>query len=103
MDPFFPVHSIIAPAQFFHLSQPASAKNFQFSVTDLPKMHSLQLRCLRVDDNHGLDEPTWPDYGEVLTNGTKVQEFKPLTQNTSLKKRKDCIYTLKEKIYLNGQ
>jgi hypothetical protein len=41
-------------------------------------MHCIQLRCLRVDDNHGLDEPTWPDYGEILVNGTRLWEFKAL-------------------------
>jgi hypothetical protein len=51
-----------------------------------------------VDDNHGLDEPTWPDYGEILVNGTRVMDFKALAQNTSLKKRKDAVYVLKEKL-----
>jgi E3 SUMO-protein ligase PIAS1 len=53
---------------------------------------------LRIDEYHGLDEPTWPDYGEILVNGVRLFDFKPLAQNTSLKKRKDSVYVLREKI-----
>lgn len=55
-----------------------------------------------MDEYHGLDEPTWPDYGELLVNGAKLYDFKPLALNTSLKKRKDSVLVLKEKINLSG-
>lgn len=97
-DLFSPVTDILCTPIFFQLEQPIPQKHFQFKTKDSFKGSSIQFRCLRVDENHGLDEITWPDYGEVLVNGAKLFEFKPLNQNTSLKKRKDSVLILREKL-----
>mmetsp|Transcript_20717 Transcript_20717/g.18125 ORF Transcript_20717/g.18125 Transcript_20717/m.18125 type:complete len:275 (-) Transcript_20717:2032-2856(-) len=47
----------------------------------------LEVRCIRLEEkNH---EQTWPHSGELILNQYKYLDFKPLQQNSSLKKRKD--------------
>ena len=41
-------------------------------------------------------EITYPDFGELYVNTTKVLDFKPLLSNSSLKKRKDEKYTMSD-------
>jgi hypothetical protein len=40
-----------------------------------------------------MHEITWPDFGEVCLNSTRILELKPLQANSSVKKRKDEKYT----------
>lgn len=42
-----------------------------------------------------MDEPTWPDFGQLIINN-KLFKFDPLSINYSLKKRKDEIITITE-------
>lgn len=64
-------------------------------VKNAPGIYSVEVRCVRVDGKH-LYEPTWPDYAEFHLNGKKLNEFKPLQSNSSLKKRKDEKYSINE-------
>lgn len=59
------------------------------------------MRCLRFDGKDGLDEITWPDKGRLSFNKENVANFKPMSVNTSLKKRKDEKFTTNQKIYFN--
>lgn len=47
----------------------------------------VEIRCIRIEEKS--HEQTWPHQGELLLNSKKELEFKPLQQNSSLKKRKD--------------
>ncbi|EAR85477.2 MIZ zinc finger protein (macronuclear) [Tetrahymena thermophila SB210] len=60
------------------------------------KNHSVEIRCIRIDGTKNMYETTWPDSGECSLNNQKLKEYQPLQQNSSLKKRKDEKYTLKD-------
>lgn len=47
----------------------------------------VEVRCIRLEEKS--HEQTWPHSGELILNQYKYLEFKPLQQNSSLKKRKD--------------
>lgn len=47
----------------------------------------IEVRSIRLEDKS--HEQTWPHSGELILNQYKYLEFKPLQQNSSLKKRKD--------------
>ena len=47
----------------------------------------VEVRCMRIEEK--THEQTWPHQGELLIDNKKFLEFKPLQQNSSLKKRKD--------------
>jgi hypothetical protein len=49
--------------------------------------YALEARCIRLEDKS--HEQCWPHNGELILNQFKYLEFKPLQQNSSLKKRKD--------------
>ncbi len=46
-------------------------------------------------------ETSWPDLGEMEMNDHKLLEFKPLQNNSSLKKRKDEKYYLRDPKLIN--
>jgi hypothetical protein len=54
---------------------------------------SVEVRCIKLDGKIGSEESTWPDIGELSMNGRRVIEFKPLPNNSSLKKRRDEKFT----------
>jgi len=56
----------------------------------------VEVRCIRIDGKYGAEEPTWPDVGDVWINEKRVLEFRPLQNNSSLKKRKDEKLTTRE-------
>ena len=56
---------------------------------------------MKFDGKDGLDEISWPDKGHLVFNKEYVASFKPITQNSSLKKRKDEKFTTNQKIYYN--
>lgn len=60
------------------------------------KNHAVEIRCIRIDGTRNMYEPTWPDMGEIELNGSKLREFVPLQTNSSLKKRKDEKFTLRD-------
>lgn len=47
----------------------------------------LEIRCIRIEEKSS--ETTWPHQGELYLNSKRELEFKPLLQNSSLKKRRD--------------
>ena len=47
----------------------------------------IEIRCIRIEEKS--HEQTWPHQGELFLNSKRELEFKPLQQNSSLKKRKD--------------
>ena len=47
----------------------------------------VEIRCIRLEEKN--IEQTWPHQGELYVNSRRELEFKPLQQNSSLKKRKD--------------
>jgi len=51
------------------------------------------VRCIKLDGKINSEEPTWPDIGELTLNGKKIFDFKPLQNNSALKKRKDEKFT----------
>jgi hypothetical protein len=54
-----------------------------------------------LDGKDGLDEISWPDKGHLVFNKEYVASFKPMSANTSLKKRKDEKFTTNSRIYYN--
>lgn len=48
---------------------------------------AVEVRCIKLEDKS--HEQCWPHNGELVLNQYKYLEFKPLQQNSSLKKRKD--------------
>lgn len=55
----------------------------------------MEVRCIRIDGTKNIYETTWPDFGVMKLNNESVHEFKPLQNNSSLKKRKDEKLTFK--------
>jgi len=49
--------------------------------------YAVEVRSIKLEDKS--HEQCWPNTGEMRINYKKVMEFKPLQQNSSLKKRKD--------------
>lgn len=50
--------------------------------------YQIEFRGIRIEGKY-LYEITWPDLGELLFNEQKILEWKPLQNNSALKKRKD--------------
>lgn len=55
----------------------------------------LEIRCIRIDGSKNINETTWPDFGLIRINDEPILDLKPLSFNSSLKKRKDEKYTFK--------
>ena len=93
-----PLHQVIKP-----LIPPFLIDNTrkEFSINEeMFKMikgktnYCVEVRSIRLEDkNH---EQCWPNSGELILNQQKQAEFKPLQQNSSLKKRKDEKFFTKE-------
>ena len=98
IDFFSHVIKVLYEPTVFQFTASCPTVTLPFITSLPPRGCQLQFRCLRFDDNHGLDDITWPDLGEIQINEQRIAEFKPLPQNSSLKKRKDDIFVLKEKI-----
>ena len=85
MDQFNSViKTVLGPVSFQNLRM-MNHKTFSFS-TDKPLV---EIRCIRMDTKYSSEEITWPDMGELFLNGKRIAEFRPLPQNSCLKKRKD--------------
>lgn len=78
-----PIHTLAAVTPFHPVK--INHKSFTFMSPKVP----IEVRCIRIDNKHGDEENTWPDVGELIFNGKRALEFKPLQVNSSLKKRKD--------------
>lgn len=59
----------------------------------LPSEQLIELRSIKIDGQY--EDISWPDLGDLQLNGKKIQDFRPLANNSCLKKRKD------EKLMLN--
>jgi hypothetical protein len=70
-------------------------------VPDRLKQQHIEIRCLKFDGKEGLDEISWPDKGHLSFNREFVATFRPMSMNTSLKKRKDEKFTTNSKINYN--
>ncbi len=71
-------------------------KEFHRKLLDSPNV-VIEIRCVRLEGMKNSHEVTWPDFGELWINNSKVFDFKPLQINSALKKRKD------EKFYFNSE
>lgn len=60
-----------------------------------------EIRCFRLDryNNYSI---TYPDIGDLRFNDAKILDFKPLAENSSLKKRKDEIKVIEKKLLRNN-
>lgn len=61
----------------------------------------VEIRCIKMDGEHFF-EHTWPDKCEIFINGRKIKELKPLSQNSSLKKRRDEKLTIPLSVLNHG-
>ncbi|KRX04649.1 Zinc finger, FYVE/PHD-type [Pseudocohnilembus persalinus] len=104
-DPLHKVKEEIIPPVTLKLSSSNQPNQFHFILNESQfkllqdKSHNLEIRCIRVDIKH-LYETTWPDFGEMKLNDQLLYDFKPLQMNSSLKKRKDEKYTIRDLQYL---
>ncbi|KAM3140985.1 hypothetical protein pb186bvf_006996 [Paramecium bursaria] len=95
MDPtVIKINTLVQP-QYIILSVINNIQQFSFQVPEQFTKCQIQLRCLKIDGSNGIDEPTWPDYGQLTINN-KIYKFEPLLINYALKKRKDDIITITE-------
>ena len=69
--------------------------DFVISFTDFKKLENkndksigIEIRCLKLDGK-GINYQTWPDSGSLKLGNQIIAKFKPLHQNSALKKRKD--------------
>ncbi|CAD8127578.1 unnamed protein product [Paramecium sonneborni] len=95
MDPLHELQeSILDPVIFQSLEGRVNQFTQKFEMKKgLPTEHLVELRSIKIDGQ--FEDICWPDLGDLQLNGKKIQDFKPLANNSCLKKRKD------EKIMLN--
>jgi E3 SUMO-protein ligase PIAS1 len=89
MDPLHKIIEVLSEAVPFRPTQHAPSRTFQFGLKDRIMKQVVEVRCIRIDGKNGAEEPTWPDVGDLFLNGRKIFEFKPIQNNSALKKRKD--------------
>ncbi|CAD8113012.1 unnamed protein product [Paramecium sonneborni] len=97
MDPLHELQeSILDPVIFQSLEGRVNQFTQKFQMKKgLPSEHLVELRSIKIDGQ--FEDISWPDFGDLQLNGKKIQDFKPLANNSSLKKRKD------EKLILNTE
>ena len=86
-----PIHEVVETLFTGYVRAEDTIHNFRFSLkeADLSNpRHQVEMRCIRLDGKNNY-ELTWPDYGYVKLNENKIADFKPLINNSSLKRRKD--------------
>ncbi|CAD8063015.1 unnamed protein product [Paramecium primaurelia] len=93
----------IVQSTFQQFLQLKNEKHFLFNCPFKHKGSQIEIRCLRIDGKDGLNEITWPDYGELQINGVKITEFKPLSINYRVMKRKDNSINITNYIKYNEQ
>ncbi|CAD8097892.1 unnamed protein product [Paramecium primaurelia] len=89
MDPLHELQeSILDPIIFQSLEGRANQFISKFQLKKgLPSEHLIEIRSIKIDGQ--FQDISWPDLGDLQLNGKKIQEFRPLAHNSSLKKRKD--------------
>lgn len=60
----------------------------QYSRMNKDPSLGVEIRSLKLDGKHFFEQ-TWPDKAVIRVNNKAIKEFKPLHQNSSLKKRRD--------------
>ncbi|CAK89293.1 unnamed protein product (macronuclear) [Paramecium tetraurelia] len=85
MDHFNKIQSSLVPPSPFQQMGQINHKAFNFTCDQT----IINIRCVRQESKINCEEITWPDIGELFLNQKKIQDFKPLINNHSLKKRKD--------------
>ncbi|CAD8127518.1 unnamed protein product [Paramecium sonneborni] len=85
MDHFNKISTTLVPPSPFQQVGQINHKAFNFSCDQ----SIINIRCVRQENKINCEEITWPDIGELFLNQKKIQDFKPLINNHSLKKRKD--------------
>ncbi|CAD8094994.1 unnamed protein product [Paramecium sonneborni] len=93
MDPLHKVENILAFLTLETRSQSEKSTTMNFTLNQVELNQSIDIRCIRLDGYRY--EQSWPDIGDLMINGIKVVQFKPLKVNSSLKYRKDEYYTIK--------
>lgn len=86
-----PIHEVVEPLFIGYLRAEDNIHNFRFMVKEFDvanPRYQIEARCVRLDGKNNY-ELTWPDYGYVKLNESKLLDFKPLINNSSLKRRKD--------------
>ncbi|CAK83720.1 unnamed protein product (macronuclear) [Paramecium tetraurelia] len=86
--------SILDPVIFQSVEGRANQFTQKFQMKKgIPSEQLIELRSIKIDGQY--EDISWPDLGDLQLNGKKIQEFRPLANNSCLKKRKD------EKLMLN--
>ncbi|CAD8212742.1 unnamed protein product [Paramecium pentaurelia] len=86
--------SILDPVIFQSVEGMANQFTQKFQMKNrLPSEQLIELRSIKIDGQY--EDISWPDLGDLQLNGKKLLDFRPLANNSSLKKRKD------EKLMLN--
>ena len=87
-DPLHEVQeTLIPPFLLDNRDKSFSINQKTYSIILNNMNYAVEIRSIKLEDkNH---EQCWPNSGELRLNYKKVLEFKPLQQNSSLKKRKD--------------
>jgi hypothetical protein len=93
MDMLSPVVSVLSAPSIFQPTNHAPGKSMSFTINN--DNNIMEVRCIKLDGINS-DEMTWPDIGELTLNGKQLCVFKPLRKNSSLRKRKDIIFSTTE-------
>ena len=93
-----PLHQVVKPLILPFLidntRKEFSINEEMFKMIKGKTNYCVEVRSIKLEDkNH---EQCWPHTGELILNQQKQAEFKPLQQNSSLKKRKDEKFFTKE-------
>ena len=89
-DPLHKVESILYEPSILVNEQKFG---FKVEIDQLKRMRQdpsvgVEIRSLKLDGRHFFEQ-TWPDKAVMRVNNNPIKEFKPLHQNSSLKKRRD--------------
>jgi len=88
------IKALIPPFLIDNTRKEFSIDEEMFKMVKGKTNYCVEVRSIRLEDkNH---EQCWPNSGELILNQQKQAEFRPLQQNSSLKKRKDEKFFTKE-------
>lgn len=103
LDPLNKVVEALYKPAFLQFSLIKNERTIYFEVPSSFKAFNISIRCLRLDGKNGLDDTTWPDYGDLFINQYKIVSFQPLPINYSLKKRRDEPLNITKQVQFDQQ
>ena len=89
-DPLLENIKAVLPAMLMNtnIQQRITIDEETFELMNTDSAVGLVIKCIKIEGKSLYDQ-TWPDSGELFLNNKRVLDFKPLQNNSALKKRKD--------------